>query len=75
MHMKDWRTSLKLVAHMAREIMLNPLHINIPPLVVYLGPTFNTFDHGDVMEQWQSIQSMYEENFLEVFNAPLTGQA
>ena len=63
------------IPHMARVIMLNPVHVMLPSMVVYLSPTCNTFDHRDVISQWRIIQNMYNEHFLKVFNAPLVGKA
>lgn len=64
-----------VIAHNARVIMLNPLHVDLPPLVVYLGPTCNTFDYHYVMNQWQTVQQLYNEHLLGVFDAPLASKA
>lgn len=67
--------SSSVIASMARVIMLNPLHPNLPATVIYLGPTCNKFTHHEVQEQWNKVQDIYNTHFLEIFKAPLTGKA
>ena len=64
-----------VIATMARVIIFNPLHINLPFMVVFLGCTCNSFDHKYVEEQWKECKKIYGEHFLDVFKAPLVGQA
>eukprot|EP00112_Aurelia_sp_Birch-Aquarium-sp1_P010292 Seg2203.8 transcript_id=Seg2203.8/GoldUCD/mRNA.D3Y31 product="hypothetical protein" protein_id=Seg2203.8/GoldUCD/D3Y31 len=64
-----------VVSHMARVIMLNPLHVNLPPFVIYLAPTCNIFNHDDVKDQWRQVQTIYNEHLLEIFKAPLVAKA
>ena len=55
--------------------MLNPLHCNLPPVVIFLGCTCNSFDHEYVMSQWETCKSLYKKALMDVFQAPLVGMA
>ena len=64
-----------VIASMARVIMLNPLHPNLPATVVFLAPTCNKFTTLDVIDQWKIVQNIYNRHFLPLFKTPLTGKA
>ena len=60
--------------HMARCIMLNPMHLQLPPFVILLGPicnTFNTFNNKFVQLQWREVETIYNNHCLDIFKAPL----
>ena len=58
----------------ARAILLNPLHPNLPRVVLWLTPTCNRFTHVDVEKQWTSILTEYKKE-LESVLGPLIGQS
>ena len=62
------------VAGLARVIMLNPLHRHLPPLVIFLQATCNTFTHDMVKDQWQHVTRLYNEFLLPTLG-PLVGHA
>jgi hypothetical protein len=62
------------IAGFARVIMINPLHQKIPPLVVLLQATCNTFTHEMVLQQWNEIKALYDQYLLPVLG-PLVGHA
>ena len=72
-HLKEAFKNNKL-AGLARVIMFNPLHKSLPPLVVLLQATCNTFTHEMVREQWQHIIQLYNQYLLPVLG-PLVGHA
>ncbi len=58
----------------ARVIMLNPLHKDLPPMVVLLQACCNTFTHEIVERQWEQIITLYNRHILPVLG-PLVGHA
>ena len=58
----------------ARVILLNPLHPNLPRVVLWLTPTCNRFTHLDVERQWTTILTEYTKK-LESVLGPLIGQS
>ena len=66
-------SSNKVAGH-ARVIMLNPVHEDIPALVVLLQATCNTFTHFDVQQQWREIRDLYHTHMQEILG-PLVGHA
>jgi hypothetical protein len=63
-----------IVAHMARVVMINPLHTDLPAYCVLLMPTCNTFRHHFVVRQWERIEELHRRYLLPVLG-PLTGKA
>ena len=59
-------------AGLARVIMLNPLHKDLPSMVILLQATCNKFDHDMVKHQWEKIQLLYNKHLLKVLG-PLVG--
>ncbi len=55
------------LAKNARAILINPLHKDLPRLVLHLQATCNTFTHHDVLRQWQ----MYDEFCREILDPVL----
>ncbi|KAG1655018.1 hypothetical protein GQR58_024744 [Nymphon striatum] len=61
------------VGSLARVIMVNPLHPNLPRMVAFILPTCNKFSHLDVYSQWVKIQKNYEQ--LADVLGPLIGNS
>ncbi|KAG1658844.1 hypothetical protein GQR58_022766 [Nymphon striatum] len=61
------------VGSLARVIMVNPLHPNLPRMVAFILPTCNKFSHLDVYSQWVKIQKNYEQ--LADVLGPLIGDS
>ena len=59
-------------AGLARVVMLNPLHKDLPSMVILLQATCNKFDHNMVKHQWEEIQLLYNKHLLSVLG-PLVG--
>ena len=55
--------------------MINPLHIDLPPLVVLSMPTCNKFDHTDVQSQWAKVDDLYNEHIKPVLDGGLIGRS
>ena len=55
-----------VIGYMIRVIMINPLHTDLPPLVVLSMPTCNKFDHTDVQRQWAKVDDLYNEHIKPV---------
>ena len=66
-------SSNKVAGH-ARVMMLNPVHEDIPALVVLLQATCNTFTNFDVQKQWREIRDLYHIHLQEILG-PLVGHA
>ena len=62
------------IGNYAKVILLNPMHKNLPRVVVCLVPTCNRFIHYDVCRQWQSIERHFEEHLEDVIG-PLFGHS
>ncbi len=62
------------IATYARVIMINPIHIDLPPFVILLRACCNTFTHRHVLDEWNSIQELYDKYLLPVLG-PLVGHA
>ena len=62
------------IAGLARVVMLNPLHKELPALVILLQATCNTFTHVMVREQWQEIARSYNQYLFDILG-PLIGHA
>ena len=62
------------VAGFARVILINPVHQDMPPLVVLLQAVCSKFDHQMVKGQWDSIKQLYNQHLLDVLG-PLVGHA
>ena len=60
-----------VIGYMIRVIMINPLHIDLPPLVVLSMPTCNMFDHTDVQRQWAKVDDLYNEHIKPVLGGDL----
>ena len=64
-----------VIGYMIRVIMTNPLHIDLPPLVVLSIPTCNKFDHTDVQRQWVEVDDLYNEHIKPVLGWGLIGHS
>ncbi len=58
----------------ARVVLINPIHRNLPPLVVLLQAVCNKFDSDFIQRQWNQIQVLYDRHLLPVLG-PLVGHA
>ena len=62
------------MAGFARIVMVNPIHYDLPPMVVLLQANCNKFDASMVREQWDEIKCLYDKHLLPVLG-PLVGHA
>ena len=61
------------VASLARVIMLNPLHMLLPAIPIYMVPTCNRFTAESVSQNWSDINKLYNKHILPVLG-PLIGK-
>ena len=52
-----------VIGHYACVIISNPLHENIPHLVVVVHPTCNMFDANFVHRQWEKIEDLWNKHW------------
>ena len=62
------------LAPYARVIMVDPLHKDLPEMVLHLQPTCNCFDHNFVLHQWLLFDRP-TETFLDLILGPDVGKA
>ena len=62
------------LAPYARVIMVNPLHKDLPQMVLHLQPTCKCFDHNFVFYQWLLFDRL-TETFLDPILGPDVGEA
>ena len=58
----------------ARAIIINPIHIDLPPFVILLQAVCNKFTSEMVRNQWNNIKTLYNDHLLCVLG-PLVGHA
>ena len=58
----------------ARVVMLNPLHAELPPMVILMQATCNKFNHKWVREQLAQIRDLYNKHLFHILG-PLVGNA
>lgn len=51
-----------IIGHYARVIIVDPLHENIPPLVVVSHPTYNRFNAKKIHQQWERIKILWKRH-------------
>ncbi len=62
------------MAGLAHVIMINPIHIDLPPLVCLLQATCNKFTHADVSRQLDELKELYNIYLLPVLG-PFVGHS
>ena len=51
-----------VIGHYTHVIIVNPLHENLPRLVVVVHPTCNKLDANFVAKQWEKIEVMWRKH-------------
>ena len=62
------------IGSLARVILINPLHPQLPRLPIFIKPTCNKFIHHTVFAQWEQLDLLYKEH-VEGSLGPLIGHS
>ena len=62
------------IGTLARTMILNPMHANLPRVVMGIFPTCNRFTHKDVDDQWISVEEIFQRKMCDRIG-PLVGHS
>ena len=62
------------IGTLARAMILNPMHVNLPRVVIGIFPTCNRFTNKDVDDQWTSVEEIFQRKMCDRIG-PLVGHS